>query len=144
MFADTVTISKVDGSEKVSLYPRQHRNDLSHTEKSDQVIFSPPKTEEQSKTSLYLYTFDTSDGVPEMLGILYITGFDEGASHAVRAVSAPVSLMQASSAGTHSSVMADVESSAEEVVRAPIDDGVTGKEFAVRHFEPQTYRRKEV
>lgn len=42
------------------------------------------------------------------------------------------------------SVTVDVEKGAEDVFEVSIDEGATEKEIAVRPFNPQTYRQKEV
>lgn len=44
----------------------------------------------------------------------------------------------------HSSVVADVQSSGQAVVKNSIDDDVTDKVAGARLFDPQTYRRERV
>lgn len=57
------------------------------------------------------------------------------------AVSALASPKLGLSVDSHSSVVAGVESSAEDVVEVLSDNDVTGKRFAARSFDPQTHRR---
>lgn len=58
-------------------------------------------------------------------------------------MSASASRKSANFTCLHFSVAADVESSSEDVVKVPIDDSVTWKEFAARLSGRQTYRREE-
>lgn len=62
----------------------------------------------------------------------------------MRAVNASASPKQTFSLGLHSSVVADVESSSQDVVEVFMDDDVAGKEVAVRSLDPQTHRLKDV
>lgn len=62
----------------------------------------------------------------------------------MRAASAPASFKPASSVGPLSSVAADIESSAKDVVKVPTDDNVAGEYVAARSFGPETYRPEEV
>lgn len=61
----------------------------------------------------------------------------------MRAVSAFASCKPAFSVGLHFSVVADVESSLEDVCEAPCDDGAAGKEVVVCSFYPLSYKRQE-
>lgn len=59
-------------------------------------------------------------------------------------MSALASPKPATFVGPHSSIVADFESSLEDVVEASIDDDVVGKKVAVRSSDPQSYRDWEV
>lgn len=82
--------------------------------------------------------------MPKTLGHFYTSGLYALYSRAMSDVSASTSSKPAPSDGPCSPVVADVESSAEDVIRAPMDDNIAGKEVAVCPIDPQTYRCENV
>lgn len=82
--------------------------------------------------------------MPETPGDFYIYGLYTWDSLAMRSVSLSAGSELSLSACTHSSVVANVERSAEDVTEALTEEVHTEKEVAVRFFHPQTYRSDEL
>lgn len=61
----------------------------------------------------------------------------------MRSFSPSASPKPASSVGLYTFVMPDVERSVKSISEVSLDDGINGKEIAVRLFDQQTYRRKK-
>lgn len=85
-----------------------------------------------------------SDEAFKTLNDFYTIGFYAWDSRAVRAVNFLASLSLASFRGRHSSEMADVDSSAEDVFKDSIDDSVTRKKVSIRLLGPRTYGEEDV
>lgn len=82
--------------------------------------------------------------MPEMLCDYYTSVLHAWNFCPMQTVNFSASASQASSVGSHSSVVASTKNSLEDVVRVPTDDNVTEKEVAVRRSDPQSYRCEEV
>lgn len=80
--------------------------------------------------------------MPKRLDNFHTSGFDALESRPVGAVSLSAGAEHSNSVDSHFYVVADVESSVENVDKVPMDDDVTRKEFAVCPFSPQMHRRK--
>lgn len=79
----------------------------------------------------------------ERLGYLYTSGFHARGLRPLPYVGLLASSKPASFVGPHFVVVVRVKSSAREVFESSTDDDVTGKEFTVRSFDPQKYRREK-
>lgn len=62
----------------------------------------------------------------------------------MRVLSLLASLKRTSSGRSHSSVVASVESSDEDVVEVSLDRDITGKKVADRPFDPQIYKSEKI
>lgn len=88
---------------------------LSSSEWLNQASIGSLKVHEQLRTTFHPYLFNTSDDVPESLHDFHACGFYVKFPRALRAVSISVDLESAFSAGAHTFVMSNGESTAENV-----------------------------
>lgn len=88
VFANTAILGNANTLVESSLRHRLQNHDLSCSVEADQVFISAKKIQEQCKTLLYPYPFNTDDKVPETLSNFYTSGFHAWSSRAMRAVSA--------------------------------------------------------
>lgn len=102
------------------------------------------KVEEQSRTVYYHYCSNTSNKVSGALGSFFSRGFYAVYSRPLLAVSFSASARPVYFAVPHSSVVADVGNSPEDVVKNSIENGATEKEVAALLINRPIYRRKEV
>lgn len=132
----TVTLSNAGISTKTSLFHRLENDDLPCSKECSQVVIAAPETQEQCMTLSYPYSLIWDDNMPDTLGDCYTSGSYAWDSRAMRVVSVPVGFKPAFSVCLHSSVKADVESSAKNVNKVLSDDDVTEKKVAARPFDP--------
>lgn len=135
VLASAATFSHADTPVVISFRRRPHNHGLPCSEESDQVFIGAPKTQQQCKMVLYMYTISPGDRVPETLGDLYSGSFCAWNPRAMRAVCVWASSMPGLLVRPHCSVVADVESRGENTVQISIDKNMAGKEAAVCSFD---------
>lgn len=101
------------------------------------------KIQGRFQTLTYPYFFSTTEDVSKPLGDYYTSSFYAWNFCAVRSMSLSVSPTLASSAGPHTFVIANVESSAKDAVEAFIKKDRTGNAAVVCIFDPHIYKREE-
>lgn len=134
LFAGTTTPSNAGISDEISLHRGLHNHDLKSTEQSDSIGISASRVQNQCKTVWHPYPFSMSAEVLRTLGNFYTSSFYTWDFPTRRLGSASASFRPALSAGPHSPAVADVKSSLDDAVKAPMNDDVAGRDVFARPF----------
>lgn len=139
-FAATAARSDVITPGKTFLCRELNRHDVLCKEEPYELALGAPKIKRKVEELPAALLFVKSIDVPKSLGDLYNRVFCSWDSRLVRAVQPSARGKPPCSVRAHFSVPFDVESSAENVVEASIDEDFTEREVTICFFDAQTYR----